>query len=107
MRKHQTKPLRAHQQDVLILPGPPVGDVRKCQNGARTQGFATPRNPGAPLRAARRSGRGGPATGGSGGMSKATIVFDRKPEANQHVRRLHGVADINRIERSNGSSEKN
>ena len=36
------KPLQAHQQDV-IPPKPPIEAIRECQNGARRQGFATPR----------------------------------------------------------------
>ena len=42
-----------------------------------------------------------------GGMSRATIVFDRKPEANQPARRLHGVANINRIEGAMVPAKKN
>jgi hypothetical protein len=36
------KPLQAHQQDV-IPPKPPIEALPECQNGARRQGFASPR----------------------------------------------------------------
>src|SRR5262249_26301420 len=38
----QANPLQAHQQDV-IPPKPPIEALRECQNGARRQGFASPR----------------------------------------------------------------
>jgi len=50
-------------------PKPPVYIKGGCQNGARAQGFASPRQKLArPLRAVRRSGGVVNATGGSGGM---------------------------------------
>jgi hypothetical protein len=41
----------------LNPPEPPVEMARKCQNGARAQGFAAPRKTSAPLRSPRRSDR--------------------------------------------------
>jgi len=57
------------------------------------KGTLTPRNPGAPLRAVRHSGRIKIATGGSGGMSLQAILSEPKPEANQPARRLHRFKD--------------
>jgi putative transposase len=49
-------------------PAPPV-ELSGSHDGARRQGFATPRKTGAPLPAARRRAGEGIATGGSGGMA--------------------------------------
>ena len=49
-------------------PAPPV-ELSGSHDGARGQGFATPRKTGAPLPAARRRAHEGIATGGSGGMA--------------------------------------
>jgi putative transposase len=53
---------------VAIAPAPPV-ELSGSHDGARRQGFATPRKTGAPLPAARRRASEGVATGGSGGMA--------------------------------------
>ena len=58
------KKLKAHQQE--RAPATPPIERRKCQNGARGQGFAPPRQKARPcqLRAVRQSTY---AMGGSGG----------------------------------------
>ena len=42
---------------VIVFPLRRPSKIRRCQNGARAQGFASPRKTGAPLRSALRSGR--------------------------------------------------
>ncbi len=77
-------PLLTHQRDEPLTPRTARRIRARYQNGARPQGFAAPRlKTGAPLRAARRSGRIDIATGGSGGMSLQANLFATTRTANQ------------------------
>jgi hypothetical protein len=59
----------------IMIPLRRPSKLSPCPNGARRQGFASPRQTaGAPLTAARRSGQVVIATGGSGGIMTTTAA---------------------------------